>query len=66
MTSILFFTEAIYCNIFRYNYIRNKKLFLNFFFNVFNLDLSLNIFQKKYDPDADIFLNFRILKNVIR
>ena len=29
--SILFFFEIIYCNIFRCNYIRNKKLFLNFF-----------------------------------
>ena len=32
MTSILFLIETIYCNIFRCNYLRNKKLFQDFFF----------------------------------
>ena len=59
MTSILFLTEAVYCNIFRCNYLRNEKLFLNFFLDLLNFDSILNIFKKKMTFIADIFLNFR-------
>ena len=47
MTSILFLKEAIYCNIFRRKYLRNKKYFLNSFLHFVNLDSIFNIFQKK-------------------
>ena len=49
MTSILFLIDTIYCNQFRCNYLRNKNLFLNLFLNFQNLDLILNIFEKKDD-----------------
>ena len=66
MTSILFLTEAIYCNIFRCNYLRNEKYFMNFFFNFLNLDSILNIFKKKMTLIAHLFLNLHTLKNVVR
>ena len=48
--SILLLTEAIYCNIFRCNYLRNKKSFPNFFLYYLNLYLIFENFQKKGDP----------------
>ena len=53
MTSILFSTEAIYCNISRSNYLRNKNFFCIFFLHFLNLDSILNIFfQKKDEPHS--------------
>ena len=66
MTSILFLIETIYCNIFRCNYVRNKKLSPNFFLNFPNLYSILNIFKKKMTLIADVFLNLRTPKNVVR
>ena len=69
MTSILFLTERLYCNIFRYIYLKNEKYFLNFFFFFFflpflNSDSILNILKRKMTLKADVFLNLRTLKNV--
>ena len=67
MTSILFLTEAIYCNMFICNYLRNEKLFVNFFFLKFlNLDSIWNIFKKKVTLIADVFLNLQTAENVVR
>ena len=52
MTSILFLTEAVYCNIFRCNYLKKEKYFLDFFLNFLNLDSILKIFETKDDPDS--------------
>ena len=65
MTSILSLAEEIYCNISRYNYIRNEKHFLNFFWHFLNLDLILNISKKKITLVADVFLNLGTPKNVV-
>ena len=65
MKSILFLTEAIYCNIFGCIYLRNEKYFLYFFFHFLNLDLILIIFQKKMTLIADVFLNWRTPKDVV-
>ena len=62
---ILFLTEAIYRKIFRYNYLRNEKYFLNFLLSFQNLDSILNIFKKK-PLTADVFLNLQTPKNVVR
>ena len=66
MTSILFLREAIYRNIFRGNYLRNEKLFLNFFLHFLNLDSIFNILETNMALIADVFLNLRNPKNVIR
>ena len=66
MTTILFLIDTIYCNLFRYNYLRNKKLLLDIFFSFQNLDPILNIFKKKMTLIADVFLNLQTPKNLVR
>ena len=66
MASILFLTEAIYYNVFRCNYLRNEELFPNFIFHCLNLDSILNILKKSMTLRADLFLNLRTPKNVVR
>ena len=70
MKKILLLTEAIYCNIFRCNYLKIEKLFLIFFFFLFlhflNLDSILKIFKKRMTLQAHVFLNLRSQKNVVR
>ena len=66
MTSILSLIETIFCNIFRWYYLRKKNLFLNFFVRFQNLDSILNIFKKKMNLIADVFLNLQTPKNVVR
>ena len=71
MTSILFLIETIYCNIFRCNYLRNKRLFLHSFFFFFflhfgNLYLILNISKKRMTLIADLCLNFQNSKNRVK
>ena len=66
MTSILFLTDVIFCNIFKSIYLRNEKYFLHFFLHFLNLDSILNIFEKKMTLIADVFLNLRTPKNVVR
>ena len=66
MTSILFLTEATYCNIFRCNYLKNQKYFLNFLLHILNLEPILNIFKKKMTLIADVFLNLGHRKDVVR
>ena len=62
MTSILFLTEAISCNIFRCNYLRNEKYFLYFQ----NSDWILNTFKKRMTLIVDVFFNLRTPKYVVR
>ena len=77
MTSIVFLAEAFYCNIFRSNYLRDEKhfpifiylfiyLFILFFLHFRNLYSIFNIFNKKMTLIANVFLNLRIPKNVVR
>ena len=54
MTSILFLTGAIYCNIFRGNYLGNEKYFL-IFFSFSKFRLNFEHFQKKMTLIADVF-----------
>ena len=64
-TSILFLIDTIYCNILRWNYIRKKKLFLNFLSNFQNLDSLLTILKKKMIFIVDVFLNLQTPQNLL-
>ena len=66
MTSILFLTENIWRNQFGSNYLKNGKLFLNYFLDFRNLHEILNICNKKMSFIADLFAKLRTPKNVIR
>ena len=65
MTSILFLTEAIYCNISRFIYLTYEKIFPNFFFIFKNLESILNIFKKKMSLAADVFLTLPTPNDVV-
>ena len=66
MTSILFLTETTWRNQFGRNYLKNKKLFLNFFLHFRNRHEILNICEKKMTFIADLFAKLRSPKNVVR
>ena len=69
MTSILFLTDGIYCNIFRWNYMRKEKLFLIFYLFFFlrflNLNSIFNVFKEKVNLIADVFLDLQPPKDVV-
>ena len=66
MTSILLLTENIWRNQFGSNYLKNKKVFLNYFLHFPNLHEILSICKKKMTFIADIFFKLRTPKNVVR
>ena len=66
MTSILFLTENIWHDQFGRNYLKNKKLFLNFCLHFGNRYEILNICEKKMTFIADLFAKLRTPKNVVR
>ena len=66
MTSFLFLTENIWRNQFASNYLKNEKLFLNYFLHFRNLHEILNICNKKMSFIADLFAKLRTPKNVPR
>ena len=73
MTIILFFKLTIYCNILRCNYLRKKKVFwfffcffFVFFFHSRTSESIWNTFTIKMILIADVFLNLRTPKYVVR
>ena len=66
MTSILFLTENIWHDQFGRNYLKNKKLFLNFCLHFGNRYEILNICENKMTFIADLFAKLRTPKNVVR
>ena len=65
LTSNIFLTEAIYCNMFICNYLRNEKLFQNFFLHFLNLYSILKIFKKMMTLTAHVVLNLQTRKDVV-
>ena len=59
MTSILFITKPVYCNIFICNYLRKEKYFLNFLFTISKFRLNFEHFQKKDDPLSSCIFELR-------
>ena len=51
MTSVLFLIRTIFCNITRYNYLRDK-IFFTIFFAFSKFTLNFEHFQKKNDPHS--------------
>ena len=62
MTSILFLTEAIYCNMFRFNYLRNEKFF-SIFLSIFWIYMQFWTFSKKrWPPEIMYFWTYGLGK----
>ena len=66
MTSILFLIDNIYCILFICNYLKNNKLFLNFYLYFWNLDQILQILKKKMTLVANVFSKLRTSRNPVR
>ena len=66
MTSILFLTEIIWRNQLGGNYLKNEKLFPNYFLHFQNLHEISNILNQKMSFIADLFAKLRTRKNVVR
>ena len=50
MPSILYLIETIYYNIFGYNYLRNEKIFSQFFVAFLKSRFNFEHFEKKDEP----------------
>ena len=66
VTGILFLIETIYRDIFRFNYLRNEKCLLNFFFAFSKFRFNFEHFRKKDDPHSSCIFNLWIPKDVVR
>ena len=66
MTSILFGIVRICSSLFKCNYIKNKKLFINVLFHLWNLHQILNIFEKKVIGIADVFYKLQNVKSLVK
>ena len=65
MTSILFLIEAFYYNVFRYNYLKNKKI-LWIILSIFQIYIKFWTFSKKLTLIAYVFAKLRTPKKVVR
>ena len=66
MTSILFGIVRICVSLFKRNYLKNEKIFLNFLFLFLNLHQLLNIFKKQNIVIADVFPKLQTLRDLVR
>ena len=66
MASFLFLRETIQRNQFRCKYLKNKKLFRNFFLYSWNLVSILKFFKKNMTLIREVFPKFRSPKNKVR
>ena len=66
MTSILFEIVKICSFLFKCNYLKNNKLFLEFFFRLGNLHEIWNIFEKKMIVIANLFPKLQNVKDLVK
>ena len=66
MVSMLFLIETIQRNQFRWNYLKNKKLFLDFSVDFWNVVCILNLSKKRMTLIAKIFAKLRTPDNMVR
>ena len=66
MTSIICFTETIWRNEFRCIYLKNEKLFHNFFIAFLKYILNFKHLNKKITLIADVFLEIPAPRNFLR
>ena len=66
MTSILLGIVRICSSLLKCNYLKNKKLFLRFLFDLRNLHQIFNIFEKKMIVIANVFPRLLSVKDLVR
>ena len=66
MTNILFKIARICNSQLRCNYLKNEKIFLNFWFHFWNLHQISNILKEKMFVIANVFAKLQTAKNLVR
>ena len=66
MASVLFKIVRISHSQFKCNYLKNKKLFLNFLFHLWNLHQIFNILKQKMMVVVNVFPKVQTVKNLLR
>ena len=66
ITNILFEIVRICSSQFRCNYLKNEKIFLNFFFHFSSLHQILNILKEKICVIGNVFPKLETVKNFVR
>ena len=66
MKSFLFKIVRICNSQFKYNYLKNEKLFLNFLLHFWNLHQSLNILTKRMMVIANVFPKLQAVEMLVR
>ena len=66
MTSILFGIVRISGSLFKCNYIKNKKILINFLCRLWNLHQILNIFEKKIIAVGNVFPKLETVKDLVK
>ena len=64
-TSILFRIMRIFRSLFKWNYLKNKKIFLSFLFHLWNVNQIWNNLTKKKIVIAKVFLNIHTVKYLV-
>ena len=59
-------SERIYNSQYKCNYLKKENLFLNFWFNFWNLHQISNIFKQKMMVTANVFPKLQTVKNFVR
>ena len=57
---------GICSSLFKFNYLRNGKLFLNFLFHLWNLHQILKIFEKKMIAITNVFPKLKTAKDLVK
>ena len=66
MANILFGIVRISSSLFKCNYLKKEKLFLNFLLHSWNLNQILNIFKKKMILIPNVFLKLQIVNELVK
>ena len=66
MTSILFEIVRIWSSLFKRNYLKIGKHFLNSLFHLWTLHQILNLFKKKMIVIANVFSKLQTVKNLVK
>ena len=66
MTSNMFLTEGIRSSLFKWKYLKIKKLFINFLFHLWNVNQILKIFLKKMIVIANVFPKLQTVNDLVK
>ena len=66
MTSILFWIVRSYGSLFKWNFLKNEIIFLEFLLHLWNLHQTLNIFKERKNVINNVFPKLQSVKDLLR